>query len=65
MLKNHRILVSRVLLAATVAILGACGQKGDLYHPTEPAAQRRATLPQTLTPDVLGTPAPARAASAP
>ena len=65
MLKNHQILVSRALLAATVVILGGCGQKGDLYHPTEAAAQRRATLPQTLTPDVLGTPAPAGPASAP
>ncbi|MFT3812432.1 MAG: lipoprotein [Acidovorax sp.] len=27
-----------------------CGQKGPLYLPNEPAAQGRATLPQTLDP---------------
>jgi len=45
-----------------MAILAACGQKGELYHPTEPAAAQRATLPQTLRPQWKTTqpePAPA------
>ncbi len=47
-----------------MAALAGCGQKGDLYLPTGPAAQNRATLPQTLSPG--GTPtAPAPAASQP
>lgn len=50
-----------VLLAAAVALmLSACGQKGSLYLPTEPAAAGRATLPQSLIP-----PLPASGASAP
>lgn len=32
----------------TVALLAACGQKGDLYIPATPAAAQRATLPQTV-----------------
>lgn len=36
--------------AAALALLTACGQKGPLYMPTEPAAAGRATLPQTLQP---------------
>lgn len=43
-------------MVLTGASLMACGQKGPLYLPTEPAAANRATLPQTLN--------PARAASA-
>jgi predicted small lipoprotein YifL len=39
------------LLAATaVASLAGCGQKGDLFLPTEPAAADRATLPQIIVP---------------
>lgn len=53
MLKLSQILVRPVIATTCMVILGACGQKGDLYHPTEPAAAKRATLPQTLTPDVL------------
>lgn len=33
-----------------MVLLGACGQKGSLYLPTEPAAANRATLPETLRP---------------
>jgi predicted small lipoprotein YifL len=66
MLKLSQILVSRPALAATMvaslAFLGGCGQKGVLYHPTEPASTHRATLPETLTPEVLK---PASPASAP
>lgn len=66
MMKLSQILVSRPVLAATMvaslAILGGCGQKGVLYHPTEPASAHRATLPETLTPEVLK---PASPASAP
>ena len=36
-----------VVVAAT---LGACGQQGALYLPTDAAAANRATLPQTLVP---------------
>lgn len=35
---------------ALLLIVAACGQKGPLTLPTEPAAQNRATLPQVLSP---------------
>ncbi|RYY82606.1 MAG: hypothetical protein EOO24_40115 [Comamonadaceae bacterium] len=54
MLKSESILCSapaRPALAITAALLlGACGQRGPLYLPTEPAAVGRATLPQVLNP---------------
>jgi hypothetical protein len=59
-----------VCLAAGTTGLAACGQKGALYLPTDPAASQRATLPQLLTPGGLGasssdaTPAPAAPAAA-
>ncbi|MBC7681326.1 MAG: hypothetical protein H7172_03240 [Ferruginibacter sp.] len=66
MLKLSQILVSRSAHAAAMvtclAFLVGCGQKGVLYHPTEPAGAHRATLPETLTPEVLK---PAPPASAP
>jgi predicted small lipoprotein YifL len=37
------------LVMAFIA-LSACGQRGSLYLPTEPAARNRATLPQVLLP---------------
>lgn len=52
------------LAAAGVAILAACGQKGPLFLPTEPAAAGRATLPQTLAPSTAAT-VPTVPASAP
>jgi len=61
------------LVAGTTALV-ACGQRGALYLPTDPAAAGRATLPQLMTPDSLrssssssseAAPAPAAAASAP
>jgi predicted small lipoprotein YifL len=51
MLKANQILVRSIALAAcaaSLAALSACGQKGPLYLPTDPAAQGRATLPETL-----------------
>jgi len=39
-----------VCLAAAAGGLAACGQRGPLYLPTDPAAAQRATLPQLLTP---------------
>jgi predicted small lipoprotein YifL len=44
--------VSRRVLPAAMALasLAACGQKGDLYLPTEAAAANRRTLPQVLLP---------------
>jgi predicted small lipoprotein YifL len=38
------------LAIAAALLLGACGQRGPLYLPTEPAAANRATLPQVLNP---------------
>ena len=35
---------------AAALVLAACGQRGPLYLPTDPAAANRATLPQVLTP---------------
>ena len=48
MLQVCQILVSPIALALSVASLAACGQQGALYLPTEPAAAKRATLPETL-----------------
>ncbi|KQX39120.1 LPS translocon maturation chaperone LptM [Variovorax sp. Root434] len=81
MLNVRQILVSTraraalmVCLVAGTTALVACGQRGALYLPTDPAAAGRATLPQLMTPDSLrssssssseAAPAPAAAASAP
>ncbi|WP_081682161.1 LPS translocon maturation chaperone LptM [Pseudacidovorax intermedius] len=73
MLNARQILVSaslrqlaKVFALAALAALSACGQKGALYLPTEPAAAQRATLPQVLTGSGSKTaPAPAEASSAP
>lgn len=61
-----------VCLVAAATGLVACGQRGALYLPTDPAAAQRATLPQLMTPESLrssssseAAPAPAAAASAP
>jgi predicted small lipoprotein YifL len=50
MLNARRILVSATGLALIGVCLTACGLKGALYLPTDPAARDRATLPQVLTP---------------
>jgi len=81
MLNVRQILVSTraraalmVCLVAGTTALVACGQRGALYLPTDPAAAGRATLPQLMTPESLrssssssseAAPAPAAAASAP
>jgi len=81
MLNVRQILVSTraraalmVCLVAGTTALVACGQRGALYLPTDPAAAGRATLPQLMTPETLrssssisseAAPAPAAAASAP
>ncbi|MET3459302.1 MULTISPECIES: LPS translocon maturation chaperone LptM [unclassified Variovorax] len=85
MLNVRQILVSTRARAAlmvclavgTAGLVAACGQRGALYLPTDPAAAGRATLPEILTPDSLrssssssssssqAAPAPAAAASAP
>lgn len=46
--------------AAVIALLGlsACGQRGPLYLPTDPAAAGRATLPQVLIPGTATQPTP-------
>jgi predicted small lipoprotein YifL len=59
-----------VCIAAAAAGLAACGQRGALYLPTDPAAAQRATLPQLLTPGDRAAsdeaaPKPAAASSAP
>ncbi|WP_298705527.1 LPS translocon maturation chaperone LptM [Variovorax gossypii] len=62
---------SMACLALSAAGLVACGQRGALYLPTDPAAAQRATLPQLLTPggskasDNEAAPKPAAASSAP
>ncbi|MES2878210.1 MAG: lipoprotein [Pseudomonadota bacterium] len=50
MLRYLQILISAIVLGMGVASLTACGQQGPLYLPTEPAAAKRATLPETLLP---------------
>ena len=83
MLNVRQILVSTRARAALMVCLAvgatglvaACGQRGALYLPTDPAAAGRATLPELMTPDSLrssssssssqAAPAPAAAASAP
>ncbi|MGJ3703470.1 LPS translocon maturation chaperone LptM [Variovorax sp. AFSI2.2] len=63
-----------VCLAAAAGGLAACGQRGPLFLPTDPAAAQRATLPQLLTPGGpraatsdadAAAPKPAAASSAP
>ncbi|MDR3451784.1 MAG: lipoprotein [Rhodoferax sp.] len=58
---------ARAALTLTVLLaLSACGQKGALFLPTEPAAAQRATLVQTLSPgQAAQASTPASAASAP
>ncbi|MFG5776096.1 lipoprotein [Comamonas sp. J-3] len=60
-----QIVCRTIVLASGAAVLVACGQKGPLYLPQDPAAANRATLPQTLdprtdTPELVMQPAPAR-----
>ncbi|RYE42740.1 MAG: hypothetical protein EOP24_31355 [Hyphomicrobiales bacterium] len=63
MLRASQILVRTIALAASAAALAACGQRGPLFLPTEPAAAQRATLPQTLNPVPSTTQSPTPAAS--
>jgi predicted small lipoprotein YifL len=37
-------------LGLGLALLSGCGQPGPLFLPTDPAAAKRATLPETLNP---------------
>ncbi|MGJ7580587.1 LPS translocon maturation chaperone LptM [Variovorax sp. RHLX14] len=50
MLKVRQILVSAAGLFVLGVGLAGCGQKGELYLPTDPAAANRATLPSLLRP---------------
>ncbi len=52
MFKVSRILVIAQILGVCAVALTACGQKGPLVHPQDPLAAERATLLQTLTPQV-------------
>ena len=52
---------SLALAASVVALLAACGQKGPLFIPTEPAAQNRATLSETIRPAATPAASPASA----
>ena len=71
MLKVRQILVSALGLFVVGVGVSGCGQKGELYLPTEPAAANRATLPSLLRPrfgesrpgGTGATPVPAPAAS--
>jgi len=53
----------RLLAAAALALLSACGQKGPLFLPTGEAAAGRASLPETLSPSSTAV-VPAQPASA-
>jgi predicted small lipoprotein YifL len=53
MLRASQILVRSFALALSAASLVACGQRGPLYLPTAPEAAQRATLPETLRPQLL------------
>jgi predicted small lipoprotein YifL len=55
MLNVRQILVSAIVLALVGVGLTACGQRGGLYLPTDPAAKGRATLPGLLLPDSAST----------
>ncbi|WP_313300776.1 LPS translocon maturation chaperone LptM [Diaphorobacter sp.] len=50
MLKSCQILFRTIALGGLAVVVTACGQRGPLYLPTEPAAAQRATLPETLDP---------------
>ena len=57
-------------VVSLVAVLSACGQKGNLYLPNDPEFQQRATLPEIVRRQLPGNPATpatpaASAASAP
>ncbi|AVP58715.1 LPS translocon maturation chaperone LptM [Pulveribacter suum] len=65
MLTSRRILVTTLCLAAAVASVAGCGQRGPLYLPTDPAAAQRASLPDTLRPAPAAAAAPTAPASAP
>ena len=45
-----QIVCKAIVLAGGAAVLVACGQKGALYLPTDPAGANRATLPETMNP---------------
>ena len=70
MSNKHQILIISIALATSTLTLVACGQKGNLMLPRDPAAVGRATLPQTLVPELptlstLESPPPATSASSP
>ena len=48
-------LLKSALCAVVLGSLVACGQRGPLTLPKDPAAADRATLPQTLLPDAWRT----------
>ena len=67
MLNKYPILVRKLVLmpaAFGLILLSACGQKGNLYLPTEPAATGRASLLQSAGNAVLSTlPSPGASAT--
>jgi predicted small lipoprotein YifL len=65
MLLFRQILVSTLVLGVSAVSLTGCGQQGPLYLPTDPAAAKRATLPETLRPLRTVNPVPAAPATAP
>ncbi len=51
-----QILFKRLVLGAVVVtLMTACGQKGDLYLPTDPRERDRASLPEVLIPRLPST----------
>ncbi|WP_287924126.1 lipoprotein [Diaphorobacter sp.] len=65
MFRARQILVRTIVLAVSTAAFAACGQRGPLYLPTDPAAAQRATLPETLNPAASRAPASRAPASSP
>lgn len=49
-LKTRARALNALLCTTGMALLVGCGQPGPLYLPTDPAAVKRATLPETLNP---------------
>ncbi|HQX59187.1 MAG TPA: lipoprotein [Burkholderiaceae bacterium] len=60
----RQILVRVGIPVGMAVVLSACGQKGQLVFPTEPASRNRATLFETLRPGAATQPSPAASAPA-
>jgi hypothetical protein len=50
-------------VCCAMAVLSACGQKGNLYLPNDPEFQQRAKLPDIVRRQLPGSPTPAATAA--